>query len=589
MPGSEAGTDDQDYVVVDKAQVVEKEENENEKARFVTMVDEFHKSTVSGLELTENGGVAVSESGLGSTLLAIFDKAIRRCDLALMGERVKEIFAKGTTQDKVDMCCLAFQTRDPRKGKGEKKLGLDLFLLLPEELQVALAPCIPEHGSWKDVRLLLTNEKVSEVVKTALLGLFTKTLRKDFDEHAASEAEDRRAGLSLCAKYALRERVSGEKRLLKRAFEDIGDIVGAEKPYKVYRQRLASLRKSLDVTEIKMSGSSWSSISPRKVPSECGRRHRKAFLNEKVKGVVSKAHADTGNRHPDNEDRVQCRRNFLEAASKKELKSTVVHANNLVSDAYKASDYFRDFTNAEVKVVDAQALGHIAHVRQSMISASGDVNLGKLVPVVDVSGSMSGTPMYAAIGLGMLSAFLAHPAFSNRVITFHDKPSWVQLDPEKGWCENVGVVQGSAWGHNTNVVAVVDLILNILNSAKPPLKPSEVPGIIIFSDMQFDRCGGLQWETQSEAMKRKFRQAGIDLVGEPYELQITFWNLRGNTSSFVSTASASGVTMLSGFSSNLMKVVLEGSMIANPVTIMYNIIRHDDYKDIRDIATKVLS
>ena len=90
-------------------------------------------------------------------------------------------------------------------------------------------------------------------------------------------------------------------------------------------------------------------------------------------------------------------------------------------------------------------------------------------------------------------------------------------------------------------------------------------------------------------MKRKFRQAGIDLVGEPYELQITFWNLRGNTSSFVSTASASGVTMLSGFSSNLMKVVLEGSMIANPVTIMYNIIRHDDYKDIRDIATKVLS
>merc|ERR1719453_2032646 len=55
------------------------------------------------------------------------------------------------------------------------------------------------------------------------------------------------------------------------------------------------------------------------------------------------------------------------------------------------------------------------------------VDLGKMVPLVDVSGSMHGKPMEAAIGLGLLVSELTHPAFRHRALTFESRPEWVQL------------------------------------------------------------------------------------------------------------------------------------------------------------------
>jgi len=52
----------------------------------------------------------VSEAGLGSSLMAIFDKAVRGAPAEETRDRVRAIFENGTLQDKVDMCCLAFQT-----------------------------------------------------------------------------------------------------------------------------------------------------------------------------------------------------------------------------------------------------------------------------------------------------------------------------------------------------------------------------------------------------------------------------------------------------------------------------------------------
>merc|ERR1712178_293032 len=52
----------------------------------------------------------------------------------------------------------------------------------------------------------------------------------------------------------------------------------------------------------------------------------------------------------------------------------------------------------------------------------GALNLGKLVPLVDVSGSMIGTPMQVAIALGILVSEVNHPDFRNRFITFESNP-----------------------------------------------------------------------------------------------------------------------------------------------------------------------
>ena len=60
-----------------------------------------------------------------------------------------------------------------------------------------------------------------------------------------------------------------------------------------------------------------------------------------------------------------------------------------------------------------------------------------MVSLVDVPGSMGGTPMYVAIALGILVSELSAPAFANRCITFSERPRWVKLPAEGSIVEKV--------------------------------------------------------------------------------------------------------------------------------------------------------
>ena len=112
------------------------------------------------------------------------------------------------------------------------------------------------------------------------------------------------------------------------------------------------------------------------------------------------------------------------------------------------------------------------------------VDLGKIVPLVDVSGSMSGQPMEVAIGLGILVSELASPAFRHRCLTFESRPNWCDLTDCRTIHEKVSKLQAAPWGGSTDFEAACERILEAARSAK--LKPDEIPDMIVFSDMQFD-------------------------------------------------------------------------------------------------------
>jgi len=197
------------------------------------------------------------------------------------------------------------------------------------------------------------------------------------------------------------------------------------------------------------------------------------------------------------------------------------------------------------------------------------IDLGKLVPLVDVSGSMSGTPMEAAIGLGILVSELAHPAFRNRALTFESHPNWVDLSGCVKIADKVNKLQEAPWGGSTNFAAACEQILSAAERAK--LKPDDIPDLIVFSDMQFDEARhdyhylasnagrAESWETQHERLVRRFAEVGRTVCGEPYAApRIIYWNLRGNTVGFPVQANAPNTQMLSGFSPALLKLVLSG-------------------------------
>jgi uncharacterized protein with von Willebrand factor type A (vWA) domain len=123
--------------------------------------------------------------------------------------------------------------------------------------------------------------------------------------------------------------------------------------------------------------------------------------------------------------------------------------------------------------------------KKAVSSVKEGLNLGKLVPLVDVSGSMSGEPKQVAIALGTLVSEINHPSFRDRVITFHSDPTWCDLsDCEGKIVQKVSKMKSAPWGLNTDLEKAFQLILDVVVANKLPVE--EVPDLIIFSDMQFD-------------------------------------------------------------------------------------------------------
>ena len=212
----------------------------------------------------------------------------------------------------------------------------------------------------------------------------------------------------------------------------------------------------------------------------------------------------------------------------------------------------------ESKAKSAAAAAALAAANGELEPPVGDntMDARKFVPMIDVSGSMGGEPMEVAIALGILVSEINHVAFRDRFITFETQPSWVNLSGISSITDKVSVTQRAGWGGSTNIMAAFDRIIEVVREHKLPA--SEIPDLIVFSDMQFDqaeRGGGL---TIFEQLQARFAALGKELCGTPYDApRIVFWNLRACVG-YPTAADTPNVQMLSGFSPSLLKVVLEG-------------------------------
>ncbi|KAK1418858.1 hypothetical protein QVD17_28006 [Tagetes erecta] len=177
---------------------------------------------------------------------------------------------------------------------------------------------------------------------------------------------------------------------------------------------------------------------------------------------------------------------------------------------------------------------------------------GKLtncIAVCDVSGSMSGTPMEVSVALGLLVSELSAEPWKGHVITFSESPQ-LHLIAGGDLRSKTQFIHHMDWGMNTNFQKVFDRLLEV--GVKGKLSEDEmVKRVFVFSDMEFDRASSDPWETDYEAIERKFREHGYAKVPE-----IVFWNLRESRSTPV-TGNQKGVALLSGFSKNLLTLFLE--------------------------------
>jgi hypothetical protein len=517
-----------------------------------------------------------SHASSASSLLDLFFKLVRDLPEQDLKDTVSTILTiVKTTGDShllSDLFVLVFQTRDCRGGKGEKMLFYRLFLELYKEYPktvVSLLSVIPNYGYYKDFLILLemiatlrSNLEFDNLfrLQMSMIDLYAEQLLNDKKELDSSVGTGTVPKLSFAAKFAPREGKHFEEAhnmLVRKLFGK------SRRAQEQYRKFIVSLTRALEVPEILMCARRYDEINFKKVPSLCLNRFRKAFLNELVtkKGEhpvpLSESEKETGNRRPDDPTRVQCRKNLQWASVQGKVCGRVLQPHELVSQLMKNPD----ISATESFVYDAQwrQIHESVSIGISKLVGTSDstrINLGKLVPLVDVSGSMSGIAMEVAIALGILVSERSEGSFNDRFITFHENPTWVSLKGCNSLRDKVVKTQAAPWGGSTDFEAALEMILEV--AIEHRLSPEDIPDLIVFSDMQFNQAGKYG-ETMHDVIKRRFAEAGVAICGTPYRApKIIYWNLRGDTRGVPVEENTPNTQMLSGFSPSLLKLLLDG-------------------------------
>lgn len=478
---------------------------------------------------------------------------------------VKNKLDNGLIEDKINAniyLCILYKmigyTRDIISGKGEYNLTYMMiynwFKFYPELAKYALKCCVElgsnceihPYGSWKDIKyfcnyILQQNLKKTYVISDETLihpfipycvQLVNDRLRKDaliLDNNDNDYSE-----LSLVAKWIPREKSSKFGWLFKILAEDyfanyLNNCATDEAYDKAilkckthYRKLISKINKKLDTLQIYQCSNNWSEINFNKVTSISLIKQKKAFLNVDKKNNV---------RYKNNSDRIKCAQNF----------NKFIETNENIKGG-KIS--MCDFTK--------QALSNLSENEINLINSQWKDNsnqnksLENMIAMVDVSSSMDGTPMNAAIALGIRIA--EKSKLGKRIMTFSAKPSWINLDDYNDFVSQVRFIRKADWGMNTNFYSALDLILNAIIENKMHPKDVKNMTLVILSDMQMDVGDKCDKKTLYENIKAKYEDAGLRICGIPYDPpHILFWNLR-STDGFPCLANSINTSMMSGFS-----------------------------------------
>lgn len=557
----------------------------------------FKNAAIGTLTLGENGHACLTAEGLGNSLLALFDCFFQGIKETAIRDGIRGVLVdvhRLESSDLItDLFVLAFSTRWCRGGKGAKLAFYQCLKMLYEEFApvvIRLLPLIPQFGYWKDYFLLMQEVQSHPVegvdytaLKQEIWRLYAKQLQEDFAQLEACRVANIKPVLSFAGKYAPREKklfaksLHAVSELAHRMFPPLESelvIIGSatelnnsseekSKPNKKrYREVVSALAVALDVPEVKMCGHHFADINMASVPSRCMKLNSKAFANELLHRSTSAQEEKTGNRFPDDEDRVLARQHLIDALCSTGVKGSQIYPHEFVAKVNRT----KEFSITDRLTINSQW----ASMRESIakmvsermeLKCGGDAMtaLGKLVPLSDVSSSMSGQPMDVAVGLGILCSELNHPAFRDLVMCFSRDAEWYNLGDCTSIVEKVKSLQAAPWGMNTNFYMAMQRILKVIEDNN--LQQEDVPNLLVISDMQFDAASSeMSWDIAYTNIERMFRDAGIRKYGTPLTPPtIVFWNVRGSIG-FPAASDQRGVVMLSGFSPALLKFVLSGEL-----------------------------
>lgn len=541
--------------------------------------------------VTENGAPAYTTTG-NARLDLFFGGFVRGAPK----DKLRRMLPASWKESPEDTIKLILHSRDARAGKGEKAVSIIAMMWLREKHPITYIRNLENFlavGYYKDLlniavevfqsngRLLALSDEIIELKVIAkqletdisLITPWLSKMEKELDDSSAGKsdanvsvinklvagldkislstpsADDSRIAkirlllnkappsISLAGKWAPTEKTHYDKhahgRLALRVSRLMYKGTNPNDYQKKYRKNISMLRECLKVVERSMCLGL--TVEYSHVPSKAHNIYKKAFMKHDVTG-------------------------YTEYLAKLKNGDTKINTTGL-----QPHELSRQYITGKERAVEATVEAQWKTLVTKLMSAG---LLDSALSIVDVSGSMSGVPMEVAITLGLILAEMQDGPWKGRMITFSADPAWHHVKGDTLF-QKVHDAMKMPWGMNTDLLKVFTMILDV--AVKNKVASEDMPKkLFIFSDMQFDTAactngcyyGGYghakrdappPFNSTHQTITDMFTKAGYTAPG------IVYWNLRGDTATFPVDQNAKNVSMVSGFSADLLKLFLDGA------------------------------
>ena len=445
----------------------------------------------------------------------------------------KEImFSQAFAEDKDIAVKLLFYVRDIRGGYGEKDTFKTMIRRLaeinPESVEKNLW-AILEFGCAKDLYSL-----IGTPVEDAMWAFMKEQFELDLVNMADGKS------ISLLAKWIATpdSKAESTKELGKLTAKKLGYNF---KTMKEYKKKLRSLRKYLDLPEAKMCAGKWDEIEYSKCASRFLFKNRKALAK---------------------------------------------------NDAERWAEFNKKVGSGEEKmnmgaVTPCDIIYEVRHNYtgdlETMWKSLPDVCNGNAMVMCDTSGSMTCgynrkskiQPIDVAFGLSMYFAQRNKGDLKDMMMNFSGNPMFIELNAATLW-DNYRIAMNAPVNYSsTNLEAAFDLLLN--TCIRGNVTQEDMPqAIVIVSDMQINCVEGVDKDNRMtfyDVMAKRYEEAGYKIP------QVVFWNVNAVNPTFHAAKSINGVSLVSGFSPNVFKQVMD-NIGTTPYELMMNVVNDERYKDI---------
>ena len=327
---------------------------------------------------------------------------------------------------------------------------------------------------------------------------------------------------------------------------------------KMFRKLISEQNKRVNTVEISMCGGDFEHLPYAIAPAGARKKYGKlSWKNINPNGSQRSAKED---RVKGAEENAKCVKSALETGWG--IKASNAGIVSIVEELNKSYPFTSTGTKEDLQarwnVCVSEMKTKIPHVPEV-----NSLPLGNMVVVCDVSRSMqsgqcSVRPLDVAIAMGLFVGNFTTAPWDSGVITFHKTPTWHSLpkgDSTKDELWNKFMCLNKApWGSNTDFAKVLDLVMDVIESGD--LKQKDCPqSILVVSDMQVDQADR-SGNTMVEHAQKRFTDKGFKAP------VIILWNVNASGTTPV-TPYQEGVMCISGYSENMLRMILDGSILSH--------------------------